>query len=151
MNITQFYLSIAVGMVINLICEETLGIVCGGAIVAGYLSMVCDDALTMLVVLMIALLDYFIVEFILPKFVILFGKRRFIATLLVSLILKLLADFLVPTLLPFAALTFRGTGVIVPGLLANNCSKQGLHITLPSALLATYLTYGIVQLIMHVL
>lgn len=147
MNITQFYLAIAVGLVFSLLIEETVGIVCGGAIVSGYLSMVCDDIVTMLVVFLIALLVYFVVEFILPKFVLLFGKRKFIACLLVGLVLKLLADFLVP-MMPFATLAFRGTGVIVPGLIANTSAKQGLHITLPAVLVGTYVTYFIVQFIM---
>lgn len=150
MNITQFYLSIVVGLVISLVIEETLGIICGGAIVSGYLAMVCDDVVTMLVVLIIAVLDYLIVEFVLPHFVIIFGKRRFIACLLVGLILKLLADFFVP-MLPLNELAYRGVGVIVPGLLASNSAKQGFHITIPAALLATYLTYGIVQLLMLVM
>ena len=150
MSITQFYLAIAVGLVFSLLVEETIGIICGGAIVSGYLSMVCDDLITMLVVFAITLLVYLIVEFILPKFVILFGKRKFVACILVSLCLKLLADFAVP-FLPISTVTFRGAGVIVPGLIANTSAKQGLHITIPAALVGTYVTFALVQLIMYIM
>lgn len=150
MNITQFYLALVVGLVLGLLVEELLGITCGGVIVCGYLSMLCDDALSMIVVFLIAMITYLIVEFVLPKFVIIFGKRRFVACLAVSLVLKLLADCFVP-MLPFATLAFRGAGVITPGLIANTCSKQGVHITIPSVLVGTYLTFVIVQLIMVVL
>lgn len=147
MNITQFYIAIAVGLVLSLLVEETLGIICGGAVVAGYLAMVCDDPITMVLIFAISLLTYLIVEFVLPRFVILFGKRRFVACLLVGLVLKLTLDLLVP-LMPFASLTYRGIGVIVPGLIANTSAKQGVCITVPAVLVATYATFGIVRLIM---
>lgn len=150
MDITQFYLALVVGLVLGLLVEELLGITCGGVIVCGYLSMLCDDLLSIVLVILIAMITFLIVEFILPKFVIIFGKRRFVACLIVSLILKLLADFFVP-MLPFATLAFRGAGVITPGLIANTCSKQGVHITIPSVLIGTYVTFLIVQLLMVVI
>ena len=64
-----------------------------------------------------------------------------------GLIFKAAADLLVPTL-PFATLAFRGVGVISPGLIANTSSRQGLHITIPAVLAATYATFGIVRLLM---
>lgn len=150
MDITQFYLAIIVGLVFSLVVEETVGIVCGGAIVCGYLALVCDDPLSVVIILLIALLTYFIVDFILPKFMILFGKRRFTACILVSLLLKVVSDILVPGL-PFATVAYRGAGVLVPGLIANTSLKQGLHITIPAVLVGGAATYGIIQLIMLVL
>lgn len=150
MNITQFYIAIAVGLAISLLVEETLGIICGGALAAGYLAMVCDDPITMVLVFAISLLTYLIVEFVLPRFVILFGKRRLVACLLVGLVLKLGLDLLVP-IMPFASLTYRGVGVIVPGLIANACCKQGLRFTIPAVLAATYATFGVVQLILQLM
>ena len=149
MNITEFYIALLVGLLLSIAIEELIGINCGGVIVAGYLSMVCDDILSLLVVLVIAMLTYLVVEFILPKFILLFGKRKFVACLLVGLVFKVLADFLVPVM-PFATYGFRGLGVVTPGLIANTSAKQGLHITLPAVLIAAYLTFGIVQLVMLV-
>lgn len=149
MIITEFYLALLVGLLLSIAIEEFIGINCGGVIVAGYLSLLCDDLVSILVVLVIAMLTYLIVEFVLPKFVLLFGKRKFVACLLVGLVFKVAADFLVPVM-PFATLAFRGVGVITPGLIANTSAKQGLHITLPAVLVATYLTFGIVQLLMLV-
>lgn len=147
MNITELYLALIVGLVVSLLFEELLGVTCGGVIVAGYLSMICDDVLAMLVVLFVVVLTYLIVEFVLPKFVIIFGKRRFVACLAVSAILKLIADILVPVL-PFATLGFHSIGLVTPGIVANTSCRQGIHITIPAALIATYLTYFAVQLIL---
>ncbi len=150
MDVTEFYLAIVIGIVLSLLVEEFIGITCGGMIVPAYLSLLCDDLLSMIVVFLIAMVVYLIVEFVLPHFVVLFGKRKFISCLFVGLLLKLLADCLVP-IMPFATLAFRGVGVITPGLIANTSAKQGVHITVPAVLIATYITYALVQLVMWVM
>ena len=103
--------------------------------------------MSMAIVLLVALATYLVVELILSKFLLLFGKRKFVACLLVSLIFKVAADLLVP-MLPVATLAFRGIGLISPGLIANTSARQGLHITIPAVLVATYATFGIVRLLM---
>lgn len=144
---TEFYLAIAVGLIISIALEELLGVSAGGVVVAGYLAMICDDWMSMAVMLIVSLLTYLVVELILSHFLLLFGKRKFVACLLVSLIFKVAADLLVPTL-PFATLAFRGVGVISPGLIANTSARQGLHFTIPAVLAATYATFGVVRLLM---
>ncbi len=147
--ITEFYLAVAVGLIISVAMEEYLGISAGGVVAAGYLAMICDDLLSMAVVLLVSLLTYLVVELVLSRFLLLFGKRKFVACLLVGLIFKVAADLLVPTL-PFATLAFRGVGILSPGLIANTSARQGLHITIPAVLAATYATFGIVRLLMLV-
>lgn len=147
MNITELYLALIVGMIVSLLIEEFLGVTCGGVIVTGYLSMMCDDVLAMLMVFFVVIATYLIVEFVLPKFVIIFGKRRFVACLAVSAVLKLVSDICVPVL-PFVTLGFHSIGLVTPGIIANTSCRQGLHITIPAALVGTYLTFGIVQLIL---
>lgn len=46
MVITEFYIALLVGLLLSLAVEEFFGISSGGVIVAGYLSMVCDDLLS---------------------------------------------------------------------------------------------------------
>lgn len=144
---TEFYLAVAVGLILSMALEEFFGISSGGVVAAGYLAMICDDFMSMAVVLLVSLLTYLVVELVLSRFLLLFGKRKFVACLLVSLIFKVAADLLVPTL-PFATLAFRGIGVVSPGLIANTSARQGLHITIPAVLAATYATFGIVRLLM---
>ncbi|MBQ9532204.1 MAG: poly-gamma-glutamate biosynthesis protein PgsC [Eubacterium sp.] len=144
MNITEFYIALLVGLLLSLAIEELFGISCGGVIVAGYLAMVCDDLLSIGVVILISLLTFFIVEYILPRFMLLFGKRKFVACLLFALIFKVISVFFVPTL-PFATMAFRGIGVVTPGLIAHTSTKQGIRITIPAVIVATYITFAIVQ------
>ena len=145
-NITHFYLAIIIGTVISLLVDEFLGIQCGGLIVPGYLAMVCDDIPCVLLVFAISFIVYVIVNYLLPKFMVLFGKRKVAITLILGISLKLGAELLFP-LLPFATVAFRGVGAITPSLLANTYSKQGILYTVPAAIAATLATYGLVNLL----
>ena len=146
MTLTHFYLAIVIGTVLSLIVDEVFGIQCGGYIVPGYLSMVCDDIACVLIVFALSLITYLIINYVLPKFMILFGKRKFAVSLIVSIILKLATEMLFP-MIPFASVTFRGVGAITPSLLANSYSRQGIIYTIPATLIVTYITFGLVNLL----
>lgn len=146
MNLTHFYLAIIIGTVLSIIIDEFIGIQCGGYIVPGYLAMVCDDLACVFLVFSISIVVYLIVNYVLPKFVILFGKRKFAATLIIGIIIKLTVELFYPAL-PFASVSFRGVGAITPSLLANTYSKQGIIYTIPATLIATFITYWLVNLI----
>ena len=146
MTLTHFYLAIVIGTVLSLIVDEVFGIQCGGYIVPGYLAMVCDDIACVLIVFALSLITYLIINYVLPKFMILFGKRKFAVSLIVSIILKLAAEMLFP-MIPFASVTFRGVGAITPSLLANSYSRQGIIYTMPATLIVTYITFGLVNLL----
>lgn len=150
MEATYFYMSLVIGMAISLLIAEIFGINPGGMIVPGYLALVCDDIPQMLIIFGVSVLVYLIVNHVLPKFIILFGRRKFVATLIVGVIIKLILELLFPVL-PFAVLEFRGIGVITPSLIANSYSKQGFRYTIPAVLIATYLTFGIVTFLFWVL
>ena len=146
MTLTHFYLAIVIGTVLSLIVDEVFGIQCGGYIVPGYLAMVCDDIACVLIVFALSLIPYLIINYVLPKFMILFGKRKFAVSLIVSIILKLATEMLFP-MIPFASVTFRGVGAITPSLLANSYSRQGIIYTIPATLIVTYITFGLVNLL----
>lgn len=149
MVVSEFYIALTVGLVVSLLIQELLGVICGGIIVPGYLAMMCDDWVSMSVLLVISLLVYLIVQFVLPRFIILFGQRRFVACLFVGLILKLACNLMVPVV-PYAGLAFEGFGVVIPGLIANTCMKQGVHITLLAVIVSTASVFGMTQLLLLV-
>ena len=130
MTVTNFYLAIIIGTLISLLVDELFGIQCGGLIVPGYLAMVIDDIPCILLVFAISFIVYVIVNYVLPKFMILFGKRKFAVTLLLGIFLKLVVELLFPVF-PFATVAFRGVGAITPSLLANTYSRQSILYTIP--------------------
>ena len=116
MYITDFYMSLIIGVIGTLLFVEAFGI------------------------------TYGIVNYILPKFVILYGRRRFVATIVVAVILKLIFEAIYP-LTPFPTFEFRGIGIIVPALLSNCYARQGIKLTVVSTLVMTAVVYGIMQII----
>lgn len=150
MEATYFYVALIIGMAVSLIMAERFGINPGGMIVPGYLAMICDDIGQMLLVFAVSAAVYLIVNHVLSKFVILFGRRKFVAAMIVGVIIKLILEQLFP-LVPFATIEFRGIGVITPSLIANCCFKQGFRYTIPAVLVASYLTFAIITLLFWVL
>jgi len=138
---SELYLAIVLGMVLSLIFAERFGIVPAGLVVAGYLALVLDQPILVLLIFSIAFVTFFIVTKGIGRFTILYGRRKFAAMLLVAVLLKLGIDYAYP-LLPFEIYELRGIGVIVPGLIANGIQKQGALLTVGSSLLLAALTYG---------
>lgn len=146
MVITDFYLALVFGLVIGLLFSEFTGINTGGVIVPCYLSLAIDTPEVIVSIFLVALLTYLIVDYFLPKYIILFGRRRFVALLITSVILKLLLEIVYPVM-PFAIFVFRGIGIIVPALIANAFSKQGIRLTTFSTLFISGIVFLIISTI----
>ena len=146
MYITEFYMSLVIGVVVTLLFVEVFGITPGGIIASSYLALVLDSPITLVLIILVSFITYGIVTFIIPKFVILYGKRRFVATMIVAVALKLIFEAIYP-ITPFPTFEFRGIGIIVPALLSNAYSKQGIKLTLICTLVLTAVVYGIMQIV----
>lgn len=142
MEATYFYLALVIGLVVSLLIEQIFGVSTGGMIVPGYLAIVCDDISQVILIFAVSFIVYLIVDYILPHFMILFGRKKFVASLIVGLLIKLTLEMVFP-ILPFSIMEFRGVGVITPSLIANSYSKQGIRYTIPAVLIAAYITFGI--------
>lgn len=137
---TDLYVALTLGVILSLIFSEKTGIIPAGLVVPGYLGLIFDQPVFLMMVLLISLLTYVIVTYGISRFVILYGKRKFAAMLVVGISLKLIFDYFYP-IMPFEIYEFRGIGVIVPGLIANTIQKQGLVVTLGSTLLISGATF----------
>lgn len=149
MEASYIYLSIVIGMALSLMVSEFFGVNPGGMIVPGYLALICDDIGQMFIMFAVSFGVYAIIEHVLPHFVLLYGRRKFVATMIVGIIIKLFLEVLFP-LLPifsFSSIEFRGISVVTPGLIATRYEKQGFVITIVGTLIATYLTFGLVTLL----
>lgn len=146
MQVTDLYVSVILGLVCSFFAEELFGVLVGGVVVPGYMALVFDQPVILIAVYLISILTYLIVEFVLPRFLIIFGRRKFIATLLIAMVIKMAFDLIYPVM-PFATLSFRGIGVIVPGLLANSFSKQGVSLTIASSFIVTLVVFALMNVV----
>ncbi|MCM3708365.1 MULTISPECIES: poly-gamma-glutamate biosynthesis protein PgsC [Cytobacillus] len=140
----DLYVALVLGVTLSLIFTEKTGVLPAGLVVPGYLALVFNQPVFMVVVLLISILTYLIVTHGIGRWVILYGRRKFAAMLITGICLKLVLDYFYPVM-PFEIFEFRGIGIIVPGLIANTIQKQGMPLTLGSTLLLSGLTFGIMN------
>ncbi|MDQ0338518.1 poly-gamma-glutamate biosynthesis protein PgsC/CapC [Caldalkalibacillus uzonensis] len=146
---SDLYMSLIIGIVLSLIYAEKTGVLPAGLIVPGYLALIFDQPVFLVLVFLISFLTYLIVAKVLSRFTILYGRRKFAAMMTVGITLKLLFDYFYP-LVPFEVHELTGIGVIVPGLIANGIFKQGVLPTVGSTLLMSALTF-VFMLVYHVI
>lgn len=146
MAVSSYYLAIIIGLALSLIAEIKLGISPGGLVVPSYIALVLDRPGVVINIFFVSILTYVIIRFIVCKFMLVYGKRRFVACVMVALLLKFLLSLLYP-MIPFSVLSFSGIGVVASGILANCYFRQGVVVTAGSTLAASIITFALVNLI----
>ncbi len=143
------YETLFIGLLVAVLYVEIFGVYPGGIIVPAYIALYLDQPLRILVTLAIAVLCVLVYR-ILSRFVILFGKRRFVAFIFLGAVLAQIWTVLFPHLFP-ETFGLRAIGWLIPGLLANNCEKQRFLPTLASLATVSVFTYVLVRLLQNVL
>lgn len=128
-------LAIAIGIFGGLLSYEFLGFSPGGIVTPGYLALFIDQPVRILGTLVVAALTFGVVK-LLSGIMILYGRRRFVVTMLVSFLLRWLWDTVIVTM-PVAFPELRVIGFIVPGLIANDLERQGALGTMTSLTVVT--------------
>jgi poly-gamma-glutamate biosynthesis protein PgsC/CapC len=125
-----------IGLILAFFYVELMDIYPGGIIVPAYIALYLDQPLRVLVTILIAVLSLFTYK-ILSRFLILFGKRRFVILVLLGSLWTQL----------WSPLELRAIGWLIPGLLANNLEKQKYVPTLASMFFVSILTYFLVRVL----
>lgn len=146
MAISSYYLAIIIGLALSLLAEIKLGISPGGLVVPSYIALVLDRPAVVLNIFLVSLITYAIIRFVVCRFMLVYGKRRFVACVMIALMLKFLLSLLYPAI-PFSVLSFSGIGVVASGILANCYFRQGVVVTASATMAASALTFLLVNLI----
>ncbi len=139
----MIYQSIGIGIAIGFLFYELVGLSPGGIVVPGYMALFFDQPLRIIITVGIAILTYYIVNF-LSNYLILYGKRRFLSMILVSFLVKWIVESFIFQF-PTTNIEIQSIGYIIPGLLANEMKRQGI---LPT-LLAMTIVAILVRLILY--
>ena len=134
------YLAIGLGMLVSLLFSETLGVMGGGGIVPGYFAMHLQDLVSVFMTFFIAYVAYLIIYY-LSKYILIYGRRRVILSLLVAFLLGLIVrtNVNMPGSLDYI-------GFIIPGLVASWYDKQGVVRTTSVVLIQSSLVHFILML-----
>ncbi|MEO0087681.1 MAG: poly-gamma-glutamate biosynthesis protein PgsC [candidate division WOR-3 bacterium] len=137
---------IGLGMLLSFFMTETIGLAAGGIVVPGYLALNLHHPFKIILTFFIALLVY-LINLILSKYVILYGRRL----LLISVILGYLFGYLFKLFPPITyqkqMLNWEVIGYVIPGLLAYWSQRQGIIETFSTALVGSVITRLILILI----
>jgi len=134
-----------IGLIVAVIYVEIMEIYPGGIIVPAYVALYLDQPLRVLATILIAFLSLCTYK-ILSRFLILFGKRRYIMLILLGVIWAQLWFILLPRFFS-EPLEIKAIGWIIPGLLANNLEKQKPVPTLASMFVVSIMTYFIAKMV----
>jgi poly-gamma-glutamate biosynthesis protein PgsC/CapC len=137
--------TLLIGLVIALVWAELTDVSPGGLIVAGYFALYLDRPLRVAATLAVALLAWGIAK-ALSRHLILFGRRRFVLTVLVGAVLSQAWLLAAPKLFT-GPVELRVIGWIVPGILASSLARQKPLPTLASLAAVSTLTFGVVRLV----
>lgn len=132
---------VILGVLISIIFYEITDISPGGLIVPGLLALYFNQPERIIYTIIIAVITYYLVK-LLSRYLIIFGKRRFVMMIIVSIFLNILLDFLLGS---FSLSLFNVSiiGYTIAGIIANDIYKQGIKKTIP----ALVIVVGIIELL----
>lgn len=116
------------GLIIGFLFYELTGISPGGVIAPAYLALFIYDPGKIAMTLLISLLVYAIIKY-LSSTTILYGRRKFLIAVLLSFTIKLMIENLIQPM-DIMKLDLQSIGYIIPGLIANEMSRQKVIPTL---------------------
>jgi len=119
-----------IGLLLSLLFITVTGYYPGGIIVPGYLVLYADQPLRITGTILAGLAAFGIYR-LASRYLILFGKRRFVFLILISAVLAFSFSFLIPMIFP-VSLELKMIGWVIPGLIANNFDRQGITVTFSS-------------------
>jgi poly-gamma-glutamate biosynthesis protein PgsC/CapC len=125
------------GLLLSLGFIALTGVYPGGVIVPSYLVLFLHEPLRLVGTLVAAFLSL-AVYLLASRWLILFGRRRFVFLLCVGGCWALAGQWLLPHFFP-VSLEFAVIGWVIPGLIANHMERQGVVLTSASLALVTVL------------
>lgn len=146
-------IAIAIGIAVSMIFYEKQALVPGGVIVPGYVALTLDRPYLLLSTFVVSIVTLLVVKN-LSNYLILFGRRKFSVTMLVSFVIGwaiqaavavVLAILQVPSVGPTSI--FQVIGFIIPGLVANSMERQGITKTMYALVAVSVITYVILYVI----
>ena len=123
------------GLLLSIVFIALTGIYPGGIIVPSYLALFLHEPTRIIGTLIAALLTVGVYR-LSCRWMILFGRRRFVFMILVGAAWAFLWMQLLPAVFPIS-LEYRVIGWVIPGLIGNHLDRQGIVVTTASLVIVT--------------
>jgi poly-gamma-glutamate biosynthesis protein PgsC/CapC len=139
--------AIGIGMFLSLILTETIGLAAGGIVVPGYIALTLHNPVQVLSTIIIGICTFFIVK-LLSQYIILYGRRLLIASILIGYLLAYITK--ISPALTVNAINFNieTIGFVIPGLIAYWIARQGIFQTVAAMIIVSTLV-RLILIIIH--
>ena len=132
----KLYEVIIFGILVSIIFYEITDISPGGIIVPGYISLYFNQPIRILITILLSLITLKLVN-ILSNYTILYGRRKFSFMVVVSFIVGYLFRLMISSFSIPVFISINIIGYIIPGIIAQDMSRQGIVKTLTAMTLVT--------------
>ncbi len=133
----MLFSTVALSVILSFLVTELTGLLTGGMVSAGYLAFYFSEPMRILSTFLLSALIALILR-LSREFLILYGRRRFMLSILLSILFVYALEKAYFILSPLS-LDLRVIGYIIPGLIANDMEKQGIIRTSLALIIATAL------------
>ena len=133
----MLFSTVALSVILSFLVTELTGLLTGGMVSAGYLAFYFSEPMRILSTCLLSALIALILR-LSREFLILYGRRRFILSILLSILFVYALEKAYFILSPLS-LDLRVIGYIIPGLIANDMEKQGIIRTSLALIIVTAL------------
>ncbi len=138
--------SVGIGMFLSLILTETIGLAAGGIVVPGYIALVLHHPMQVITTITAGLVTYMIIRF-LSSYVIIYGRRLLIISILVGYLIAYLTRIAPMINLHTFNLNIQTVGFVIPGLIAYWIARQGIIPTLSAMIIVASLVRLIIIIV----
>ena len=138
--------AVGIGMFLSLVLTETIGLAAGGIVVPGYIALVLHHPVQVIATVLAGLVTYLIIK-LLSSYLIIYGRRLLIISILVGYLIAYLTR--VSPTLNLNALSFniQTIGYVIPGLIAYWIARQGIIPTLTAMIVVSSLVRLIIIIV----
>ena len=133
----MLFSTVALSVILSFLVTELTGLLTGGMVSAGYLAFYFSEPMRILSTFLLSALIALILR-LSREFLILYGRRRFMLSILLSILFVYALEKAYFILSPLS-LDLRVIGYIIPGLIANDMEKQGIIRTSLALIIVTAL------------
>ena len=133
----MLFSTVALSVILSFLVTELTGLLTGGMVSAGYLAFYFSEPMRILSTFLLSALIALILR-LSREFLILYGRRRFMLSILLSILFVYAMEKAYFILSPLS-LDLRVIGYIIPGLIANDMEKQGIIRTSLALIIVTAL------------
>lgn len=134
-----------IGLVVGFLFYELVGISPGGVIAPAYFALFVYQPGKIVMTLVITFIVFFIIR-VLAAHLVLYGRRKLLLALVLSFCLKLSVEIWIQPM-TMIQLDLQSIGYIIPGLVANEMTRQAILPTLSGLGIVTLITFLITLVI----